>query len=182
MKLQVSVHPSEPRLPVIWLLLPHLVRFRIEIRSIGIERDCGVAIGWVNVQRGGPSQQGPTKTEQADLLQTLYGRNSESPVVVVAAYSLRLFPLCLYVGKNCPGRNRACCAAHGWLSGNGTEPWKVPTMAELPSITPRIAKDVSNSNHTSVIQKLWRASGPSPAWMVFTPGWRTRKGCCACQS
>ena len=51
----------------------------------------------VNVQRGGPSTGLPTKTEQADLLQTLYGRNGESPLVVIAAfYSFRLLPLCFY--------------------------------------------------------------------------------------
>jgi 2-oxoglutarate ferredoxin oxidoreductase subunit alpha len=96
----------------------------------------------VNVQRGGPSTGLPTKTEQSDLLQTLYGRNGESPVVVIAASTPSdCFHYAYMSAKIALERMVPVVLLTDGFLGNGSEPWKVPTLADLPSITPRIAKD-----------------------------------------
>lgn len=110
--------------------------------AIGLAVMAELPLVVVNVQRGGPSTGLPTKTEQSDLLQSLYGRNGESPVVVIAAstpsdcfwYAFKASQIALE--RMVP----VILMTDGFL-GNGSEPWKIPTMAELPSITPRVAKD-----------------------------------------
>jgi 2-oxoglutarate ferredoxin oxidoreductase subunit alpha len=95
----------------------------------------------VNVQRGGPSTGLPTKSEQADLLQALYGRNGEGPVIIIAASS----PAdCFYTSYesakySLEHMTPAICLTDGYI-GFGSEVIEVPKMAELPTITPRKAK------------------------------------------
>lgn len=95
----------------------------------------------VNVQRGGPSTGLPTKSEQADLLQTLYGRNGEAPMFVIAASS----PVdCFYAAYEAAKYSLehmtpAVCLTDGYI-GFGSEVFEIPKMADLPSITPRKAK------------------------------------------
>jgi 2-oxoglutarate ferredoxin oxidoreductase subunit alpha len=113
--------------------------------AIGLAVMAELPLVIVNVQRGGPSTGLPTKTEQSDLLQALYGRNGESPVVVIAAstpsdcfwYAFKASQIALE--RMVP----VILLTDGFL-GNGSEPWKVPSMADLPTITPRIAKDASS--------------------------------------
>jgi 2-oxoglutarate ferredoxin oxidoreductase subunit alpha len=96
----------------------------------------------VNVQRGGPSTGLPTKTEQSDLLQTLYGRNGESPLVVLAASTPSdCFYYAYLSAKIALERMVPVVLLTDGFLGNGSEPWRVPTMDELPPITPRIAKN-----------------------------------------
>lgn len=94
----------------------------------------------VDVQRAGPCTGMPTKTEQTDLLEVLYGRNGESPVVVIAAHSPahcfdQAFMACKIALEHMVP---VVLLSEGFL-GNGSEPWLVPSMADYPSITPRIA-------------------------------------------
>ncbi len=89
----------------------------------------------INIQRGGPSTGLPTKTEQADLMQALHGRNGEAPVPVIAAYS----------PTDCFDSTFEACRialefmtpvfflSDGYLA-NGSEPWKFPSAADLPEI------------------------------------------------
>jgi 2-oxoglutarate/2-oxoacid ferredoxin oxidoreductase subunit alpha len=115
----------------------------LKSEAIGLAVMAELPLVIVNVQRGGPSTGLPTKTEQSDLLQALYGRNGESPVVVLAAstpsdcfwYSYKAAKIALE--RMVP----VILLTDGFL-GNGTEPWKVPSMSELPTITPRVAKNV----------------------------------------
>jgi 2-oxoglutarate ferredoxin oxidoreductase subunit alpha len=98
----------------------------------------------VNVQRGGPSTGLPTKTEQSDLMQTLYGRNGESPVVVVAASTPSdCFHYAYMSAKIALERMVPVVLLTDGFLGNGTEPWKVTLLADLPPITPRFATDVT---------------------------------------
>lgn len=98
----------------------------------------------VNVQRGGPSTGLPTKTEQSDLMQTLYGRNGESPMVVLAASTPSdCFYYAFLACKIAMERMVPVVLLTDGFLGNGSEPWRVPSMDELPEITPRIAKDSS---------------------------------------
>ena len=89
----------------------------------------------VDIQRGGPSTGLPTKTEQADLLQAMFGRNSDSPVGILAPASpAECFDLAVQAVKfatkyMCP----VFLLSDGYLA-NGAEPWKIPDPAQLPKI------------------------------------------------
>ena len=94
----------------------------------------------VDVQRGGPSTGLPTKTEQSDLVQALYGRNGEAPLVVMAASSSAN---CFYWAYNAAKialehMTPVILLTDGYL-GNGSQLFRIPKVADLPSITPRLA-------------------------------------------
>ncbi|MBF8247616.1 MAG: korA, partial [Bacteroidetes bacterium] len=91
----------------------------------------------VNVQRGGPSTGLPTKTEQADLLQALYGRNGEASIPIVAASTPAdcfgmVFEACRIALKY---MTPVIFLSDGYL-GNGSEPWLIPDFSKLPDISP----------------------------------------------
>ncbi|HEY5653855.1 MAG TPA: 2-oxoacid:acceptor oxidoreductase subunit alpha [Pontiella sp.] len=90
----------------------------------------------VNVQRAGPSTGLPTKTEQADLLQTLYGRNGESPVVVIAAKSPSdCFDCAVEASRIALKYRTPVVMLTDTYLANGSEPWKVPEVTEIPDIS-----------------------------------------------
>ncbi|MEW6470295.1 MAG: 2-oxoacid:acceptor oxidoreductase subunit alpha [Bacteroidota bacterium] len=97
----------------------------------------------INVQRGGPSTGLPTKTEQADLMQAMYGRNGECPVAIVAAQSpsdcfYSAFEACrIAVEHMIP----TFLLTDGYIA-NGSEPWRFPKSADLKEIKPQFAKAV----------------------------------------
>jgi len=95
-----------------------------------------------DVQRGGPSTGLPTKTEQADLLQALYGRNSEAPIPVIAASTpadcfLTAFEAVRIAIKY---MTPVIILSDGYLA-NGAEPWLIPLVASLPDIAPKFRTD-----------------------------------------
>ena len=113
----------------------------LKSEAIGLAVMSELPLVIVNVQRGGPSTGLPTKTEQSDLLQALYGRNGESPVVVIAASTPSdCFWYAYKAAKIALERMVPVILLTDGFLGNGSEPWKIPTMAELPDIKPRIAK------------------------------------------
>ncbi|MEX1213329.1 MAG: 2-oxoacid:acceptor oxidoreductase subunit alpha [Balneolaceae bacterium] len=92
----------------------------------------------LNVQRAGPSTGMPTKTEQADLLQAMYGRNGESPVVILAPSSpadcfQMAFDACRIAIEH---MTPVIFLSDGYLA-NGSEPWRFPKAADLPDIHAR---------------------------------------------
>ncbi len=91
----------------------------------------------VDVQRGGPSTGMPTKSEQTDLLQALYGRNGESPVPVVAASSpAQCFDAAFMACKIAiEHMTPVILLTDGYLA-NGSEAWKIPSMKDYPAIKP----------------------------------------------
>ncbi len=96
----------------------------------------------VNVQRGGPSTGLPTKTEQADLFQALYGRNGECPVPVIAASVPNdtfgtVYEACRIAIEH---MTPVFFLSDGYIA-NGAEPWRFPSAAELKPITVRFAKN-----------------------------------------
>jgi len=99
----------------------------------------------VDVQRGGPSTGLPTKTEQADLLQVLFGRNSESPIAVLApqtpgdCFWIAVEASRLALKYMCP----VMVLSDGYIA-NGAEPWKVPVVDELPVMTVKYRTDPAN--------------------------------------
>ncbi len=118
--------------------------FALKSEALGLSVMTELPLVVVNVQRGGPSTGLPTKTEQSDLLQTLYGRNGESPVVILAASTPSdCFYYAFVASKIALERMVPVVLLTDGFLGNGSEPWRVPSMNELPSITPRMAKDAS---------------------------------------
>ncbi len=107
----------------------------LKTEAIGLAVITELPLVIVDVQRGGPSTGLPTKTEQADLLQAVYGRNGESPVAVVAAatpsdcFNMALEAARIAIKFMTP----VILLTDGYL-GNGSEPWKVPHASELPEI------------------------------------------------
>jgi 2-oxoglutarate/2-oxoacid ferredoxin oxidoreductase subunit alpha len=94
----------------------------------------------VDVQRGGPSTGLPTKTEQADLLQAMFGRNGEAPVPIVAPRSPGdCFDAALEAARIAVTyRTPVMLLSDGYLA-NGSEPWRIPEVSELPVIDPAFA-------------------------------------------
>lgn len=94
----------------------------------------------VDVQRGGPSTGLPTKTEQTDLLQALYGRNGECPMVVMAAKSpAGCFDAAFNAAKIALEHMTPVLLLSEGFIGNGSEPWLVPSMSQYPEIKPPFA-------------------------------------------
>ena len=96
----------------------------------------------IDVQRAGPCTGMPTKTEQADLNQALYGRNGESPVVVMAAHSpAHCFYMAFMAAKVALEHMVPVMLLSEGFLGNGSEPWKIPSMSDFPEIHPHYAKE-----------------------------------------
>ncbi|MEO0811403.1 MAG: 2-oxoacid:acceptor oxidoreductase subunit alpha, partial [Myxococcota bacterium] len=96
----------------------------------------------VNVQRGGPSTGLPTKTEQADLLQALYGRNGESPLVVLAPASpVDCFEMAYEAVRIALQHMTPVILLSDGYLGNGSEPWRIPDPATLRPINLEWFKD-----------------------------------------
>ena len=91
----------------------------------------------VNVQRGGPSTGLPTKTEQSDLMQALYGRNGESPAIIVAASTpANCFNWAFEASRLALEHSTPVVLLTDGYLGNGAEPWKMTKLKELPVIKP----------------------------------------------
>ena len=91
----------------------------------------------VDVQRGGPSTGLPTKTEQSDLNQALYGRNGECPMAVVAAHSpAHCFDAAFQAAKIALEHMTPVLLLSEGFLGNGSEPWRIPEMKDYPEIKP----------------------------------------------
>lgn len=96
----------------------------------------------IDVQRGGPSTGLPTKTEQADLLQAMYGRHGESPIPIVAAYSpSQCFDAAIEAARIAlKYRTPVLLLSDGYLA-NGSEPWRLPDPTDLPDISVEFATE-----------------------------------------
>ena len=101
----------------------------------------------IDVQRGGPSTGLPTKTEQADLLQAMFGRNGESPVPIVAPQSPGdCFDAAIEAARIAVTYRTPVMLLSDGMLANGSEPWRIPSVDELPSIDPRFA---THTNHST---------------------------------
>ena len=102
----------------------------------------------VDVQRGGPSTGLPTKTEQSDLLQALYGRNGESPVIVIAASTpSNCFDYAYEAAKlTLEHMTPVILLTDGYIA-NGSGPWKIKSASEMPDIKPNIVKEAEDNWH-----------------------------------
>jgi len=101
----------------------------------------------INIQRGGPSTGLPTKTEQSDLLQAMYGRNGECPIPVISASSPAdafeaIFEACRIAIQH---MTPVVFMSDGFIS-NGSEPWKFPKSSDIPDIDVQFAPPKENGD------------------------------------
>ena len=91
----------------------------------------------IDVQRGGPSTGLPTKSEQTDLMQALYGRNGESPAVVIAASTpTDCFDAAFWAGKLAVEHMTPVILLTDAFIANGSSAWRIPEMDKYPEIKP----------------------------------------------
>ena len=109
----------------------------LKSEAIGLAVMAELPLVIVDVQRGGPSTGLPTKTEQADLLQALYGRNGESPLVVMAASTPdNCFDYAYMAAKIAIEHVTPVILLTDGFIANGTALWKLPSLNDFPSIEP----------------------------------------------
>ncbi|MEV0256454.1 2-oxoacid:acceptor oxidoreductase subunit alpha [Streptomyces sp. NPDC050732] len=118
----------------------------LKSETIGLAVSLELPLLIVDIQRGGPSTGLPTKTEQADLLQAMYGRNGEAPVPIVAPRTpADCFDAALEAARIAVTyRTPVFLLSDGYLA-NGSEPWRIPEVDELPDLRVQFA---SGPNHT----------------------------------
>jgi 2-oxoglutarate/2-oxoacid ferredoxin oxidoreductase subunit alpha len=127
----------------------------LKSETIGLAVSLELPMLIIDIQRGGPSTGLPTKTEQADLLQAMYGRNGEAPVPIVApATPGDCFTAALEAARIAlTYRTPVFLLSDGYLA-NGSEPWRVPDTGELPDLRVQFA---TTPNHT-------KADGTEEFW------------------
>jgi 2-oxoglutarate ferredoxin oxidoreductase subunit alpha len=112
----------------------------LKTEAIGLAVMSELPIVIIDVQRSGPSTGLPTKTEQADLMQVLYGRNGECPLVVMAASTPSdCFTFAFEAAKIAVERMTPVILMTDSYLANGSEPWRIPHMKDLPEIKPPYA-------------------------------------------
>jgi 2-oxoglutarate ferredoxin oxidoreductase subunit alpha len=118
----------------------------LKAETVGLAISLELPLVIIDIQRGGPSTGLPTKTEQADLLHAMYGRHGEAPLPIVAAmtpshcFAATIEAVRLAVKYRTP----VMLLSDGYLA-NGTEPWRLPNLEDLPEIDPDFA---TAPNHT----------------------------------
>ena len=123
----------------------------LKSETIGLAVMTELPLVVVDVQRGGPSTGLPTKTEQADLLQAMFGRNGESPLPIVAPQSPGdCFDAAVEATRIAVTYRTPVMLLSDGMLANGSEPWRVPEVAELPVIDPGFA---TGTNHVVTTAK-----------------------------
>ncbi|RMH42863.1 MAG: 2-oxoacid:acceptor oxidoreductase subunit alpha [Deltaproteobacteria bacterium] len=145
----------------------------LKTEAIGLAAMIELPLVIVNIQRGGPSTGLPTKTEQADLLQALYGRNGEAPLPVLAAktpsdaFDVAVEAVRIAVKYMTP----VFLLSDGYLA-NGSEPWRLPELDNLPRIEVRHRTDPDGyfvyARNAETLAREWVIPG--------TPGLEHRVG------
>ncbi|MEN8187067.1 MAG: 2-oxoacid:acceptor oxidoreductase subunit alpha [Bacteroidota bacterium] len=142
--------------------------------AIGLAMMTELPMVIVNVQRGGPSTGLPTKTEQSDLLQAMYGRNGESPVIVIAASTpANCFDYAYEASKLAVEHMTPVILLTDGYIANGSEPWKVKSISEMEEIKPRLINGDSDGSgpfdrDNETLARNWAVPG--------TPGLEHRVG------
>ncbi|MDV9172364.1 2-oxoacid:acceptor oxidoreductase subunit alpha [Streptomyces sp. W16] len=118
----------------------------LKSETIGLAVSLELPLLVLDIQRGGPSTGLPTKTEQADLLQAMFGRNGEAPVPIVAPCTpADCFDAAIEAARIAlTYRTPVMLLSDGYLA-NGSEPWRIPDVDELPDLTVQFAQ---GPNHT----------------------------------
>ncbi len=142
--------------------------------ALGLAMMVELPIVVVNVQRGGPSTGLPTKTEQSDLLQAMYGRNGESPVIVIAASTpANCFNFAYEAAKMALEHMTPVILLTDGYIANGSAPWKIKSVDDMPEIKNNIVSEYHENWHPydrdeKTLARNWAIPG--------TPGLEHRVG------
>lgn len=144
----------------------------LKTEAIGLAVMTELPLVIIDIQRGGPSTGLPTKTEQADLLQAMYGRNSEAPVVVIAPSTpADCFTMALEAARIATQYMVPVMYLSDGYLANGSEPWKIPDPDMIPEIKVKFRTDPEN------FQPYTRDENLARPWAVpGTPGLEHRLG------
>jgi 2-oxoglutarate ferredoxin oxidoreductase subunit alpha len=116
----------------------------LKTEAIGLATILEIPLVIIDVQRGGPSTGLPTKTEQSDLMQAMYGRHGEGPLPVIAASSpsdcfWTVYEACRIAIEH---MTPVICLTDGYIA-NGSEPWRFPTADQLPKINVKFTTEAN---------------------------------------
>ncbi|MCR5276635.1 MAG: 2-oxoacid:acceptor oxidoreductase subunit alpha [Bacteroidales bacterium] len=115
----------------------------LKSEALGLAMMTELPLVVVDVQRAGPSTGIPTKTEQSDLYQALYGRSGECPIPIVAAHSpAHCFDAAFQAAKIALEHMTPVILLSEGFIGNGSEPWLIPSMKDYPEIKPPYVQGV----------------------------------------
>lgn len=138
----------------------------LKSEAIGLAVIAELPLVVIDVQRGGPSTGLPTKTEQADLLQALYGRNGEAPLVVMAATTPSdCFQSAYTAAKLAMENMTPVILLSDTYLANGTSLWKLPKLSELPEIHPQTTPETTGtpfntaSRNWETLVRYWAIPG-----------------------
>lgn len=142
--------------------------------AIGLAMMVELPLVVINVQRGGPSTGLPTKTEQSDLLQAMYGRNGESPVIVIAASTpANCFNFAYEAARLALEHMTPVILLTDGYIANGSAPWKIQSIADMPAIkNHKVTKVKENWSPYDRDEKTLARNWPVPG----TPGLEHRIG------
>src|SRR5258708_5944402 len=145
----------------------------LKTEALGLAVAVEIPLVICDIQRGGPSTGLPTKTEQADLLQALFGRNSEAPIPVLAAstpadcFWVAIEASRIAVKYMVP----VIILSDGYLA-NGAEPWRIPELSDIPDSRVKFASDPNGflpyKRDPQTLARPWAVRG--------TPGFEHRIG------
>jgi 2-oxoglutarate ferredoxin oxidoreductase subunit alpha len=147
--------------------------FALKSEALGLAVMVELPLVVANIQRAGPSTGMPTKTEQADLLQAMFGRNSDSPVAIVApATPAECFEYAIEAWRIALKYVTPVVYLSDAFLGTGAEPWPIPSLDDLPSIDVENATDPATfrpyARDPETLARMWTVPG--------TPGLEHRIG------
>lgn len=139
----------------------------LKSEAIGLAVIAEIPLVIVDVQRGGPSTGLPTKSEQTDLMQAIYGRNGESPLVVIAASSpTDCFDAAFWAGKLALEHMTPVILLTDAFIANGSSAWRIPEMDNYPAITPNYVANYKDSapwkpyrRNKETLVRYWATAG-----------------------
>jgi 2-oxoglutarate ferredoxin oxidoreductase subunit alpha len=149
----------------------------LKAETIGLAVSLELPLVICDIQRGGPSTGLPTKTEQSDLLQAMYGRNGEAPVPIVAPQSpADCFDAALEAIRIATQyRTPVFLLSDGYIA-NGSEPWAVPQVTELPDLSVEFLSEPNGQDGTFLPYLRDPATLARPWAIPGTPGLEHRLG------
>lgn len=136
----------------------------LKIEAIGLAIMTELPLVIVDVMRAGPSTGLPTKPEQSDLYQAMYGRHGEAPLPVIAAASAAdCFAMTIEAARLALKYMTPVILLTDGYIAQGTEPWRIPAMEELPDLTPKFADDPENfapyNRDPETLARTWAIPG-----------------------
>jgi 2-oxoglutarate ferredoxin oxidoreductase subunit alpha len=128
----------------------------LKSETIGLAVSLELPLLIIDIQRGGPSTGLPTKTEQADLLQAMFGRHGEAPVPIVAPSTPGdcFFAAIEAARIAIKYRTPVFLLSDGYLA-NGAEPWRIPDVASLPDISVLFAVEPNHTDEAAGVEDFW---------------------------